>query len=268
MNFHNFTSKLRNRGRIAAKQAYLSLRRRLSGGPFWIDYGSIKLPFHGDGDLQELYYHLDGKEWWDKEMRLISPYLKKGGVALDVGANLGFLSGIFSTLTGATGQVHSFEPSPAVYAKLLEVIEVNNYANVTPYNMGCGREEQSMTLYCPPSSGNATLRPAAGMEDSSGEKRTVRIVKLDDFLGPKLDRLDLLKIDTEGFEDEVLFGATGLLERFKPVIYIELGSQYPVSSGNAVRLLRDHGYTFQPEVDLQKAFSGENFFAIPSRPRS
>ena len=40
-----------------------------------------------------------------------------------------------------------------------------------------------MTLYCPPSSGHASLRPNADVERSTLEKKVVRIVKLDDFLG-------------------------------------------------------------------------------------
>jgi len=244
-------------------QSYLSLRRRLTGGPFWVDHGCIQLPFNGDGDRQELHYHIDGKDWWHKEMRLMSPYVGLNDVAVDVGANLGFMSGILSKLTGPGGQVHSFEPSPRTYSKLLSVIRTNNYSNVSPYNAGCGKSEQTMTLYCPASSGNATLRPDAKMAQTALQEQTVRILKLDDFLGPKLDRLNFIKIDTEGFELEVLVGASELVRRYKPIIYIELGSLYSSSSEDAVRLLRDFGYTFDRELVLDDAFSGENFFAFP-----
>ena len=260
---HKLIHRLRNRSRIVAAKAYLSLRSRLSGGTFWIDLDGIKLPFHGDGDLQEIYYYLDGKEWWDQGLPLMARYIRPGGVAIDVGANLGFASGIFSALTGETGQVYSFEPSPTTYAKLLEVIQANQYKNVSPYNLGCGRDEQSMTLYCPTSSGNATFRPDASMEQSTRNCPTVGIVNLDNFLGSRLERLDFLKIDTEGYEDEVLAGAAGLLKRFNPIIYIEFSSQYLATSENAARILRDLGYTFEPELRLDEAFLGDNFFALP-----
>jgi FkbM family methyltransferase len=256
-------SGIRRHVRTAAVQTYLSVRRRMSGHPVWFDNGRIKLPFHGDGDDQELFYRLDGQEWWDKELRLISPYLKEGDVAVDVGANLGFMSGILRTLTGDAGRVHSFEPSPKVFAKLLEVIEVNHFSTVSAYNMGCGKEVQSMTLYCPPSSGHASLRPNEATERSTQEKKVVQIVKLDDFLGPKLERLNFLKIDTEGYEDDVLLGTTGLLRRFFPVIYIELCSEYLASSERAIRLLLDLGYTFDREIDLQHSSNGDNYFAVP-----
>lgn len=260
---NRLSSAFRARSRVARMRAYLSVRRRLAGRTIWIDHGCIKLPFHGDGDPQEIYYHLDGKEWWNKEVRLMSPYLRVGHVAADVGANLGFITGILSTLTGATGHVYSFEPSPSVYSKLAELVELNRYGNVSCYNMGCGKAEQSMTLYSPRTSGNATLRPGSGMGASNCKLLDVRIVQLDDFLGPKLERLDFLKIDTEGYEDEVLAGASGILRRFQPVIYIELNSEYIESSERAARLLRDYGYTFDRELVWGTSHEAENYFALP-----
>jgi FkbM family methyltransferase len=260
---NNIISRLRSRGRVEAARAYLSLKRRVNRDPLWIDHGCIRLPFHGDGDRQEVYYYLDAKTWWNNEYSSILPYVSQGGVAVDVGANLGFMSGIFSVLTGPGGQVHSFEPSPIVYSKLLEVVEANNYTNVSSYNLGCGKEESSLILYCPSSSGGATLRPNAGVEGNTSGKQTVRIVNLDDFLGPKIDRLDFLKIDTEGYEDEVLAGAAELIQTYKPIIYIELCSEYLASSQNAGRFLHDHGYTFDRDLVLDESSNGANFFAFP-----
>lgn len=81
---------------------------------------------------------------------------------------------------------------------------------------------------------------------------------------PKLDRLDFLKIDVEGFEDEVLAGATGLLRRFKPVIYIELCKQYFNSSRKAIEILHDLGYTIEHESEFAKAMNGTDFIALPA----
>lgn len=238
------------------------MRYRLSG-PFWVDYNCIKLPFHGDGDRQELYYHLDGKEWFENGCREFSRYLPPGGVAIDVGANLGFVSGILSTVVGPTGKVHSFEPSPVSYCKLQETISANGYKNIQTYNVGCGTTDRSVTLFCPESSGNATMRPDPEMEQSARNRYTVNIVNLDAFLGSKLDRVDFFKIDAEGFEDEILGGALGILERFKPVIYIELSAQHLAASQKAASILTDLGYTFNPELDFDSATLGDNFYALP-----
>jgi len=258
-----FISKVRRRGRIVAGRAYLTFRRRLSGRTLWVDHDCIRLPFHGDGDYQEVDYYLNAKMFWNYELGVVSRYLCHGDVAVDVGANMGFLAGMFSNLTGTAGHVYSFEPSPTTYVKLLEVIKANNYTNVSPFNMGCGGEDGLMTLYQPSSSGNATLRPTAAMNALALKVQTVRIVKLDDFLAPKLERLNFLKVDVEDYEDEVLAGAVGLLDRFKPVVYIELIQRNIASSKAAVQILRDRGYTFDPEVTLEKDSDQLNYFALP-----
>jgi FkbM family methyltransferase len=247
---------------MVAAQASLTMRYRLSG-PFWVDYKCIKLPFHGDGDRQELYYHLDGKEWFEDGCREFPRYLPLGGVAIDVGANLGFMSGVLSTVVGSTGQVHSFEPSPVSYRKLQETIDANGYKNIQTYNVGCGTTDRSITLFCPESSGNATMRPDPAMEQSARNRYNVDIVNLDAFLGPKLDRVDFFKVDSEGFEDEILGGAVGILEKFRPVVYIELSAQYLAASQKAARILTDLGYTFSPELDFGNATLGDNFYALP-----
>ena len=257
-------SRLRNRLGIRSMRTYLTLRRKLCGRPFWIDNGYLQLPFHGDGDQQELLYQLHGRFWWEYESHLLAPYIQPGSVVIDVGANLGFMSAIFSSLAGDAGRVYSFEPSPTVYAKLLEVIRMNGCTNVCANNMGCGREEQSLTLYSPLTSGCATLRPEENLEREAMKKQSVRIVKLDDFLGPELDRLNFIKIDTEGFEDEVLGGAVELLQRFKPVVYIELCADRLESSRNAVHILREQGYTFARELSYETVSTPENYIALPA----
>ena len=91
----------------------------------------------------------------------------------------------------------------------------------------------------------------------------MNIVNLDAFLRSKLDRADFFKVDSEGFEDEILGGAVGLIERFKPVIYIELSAQHLSASQKAAQILMDLGYTFNPELDFGNASLGDNFYALP-----
>jgi protein-L-isoaspartate O-methyltransferase len=73
----------------------------------------------------------------EQRVLLLLLYLREEDVVVDVGANLGFVTGVLTAITGKRGQVHSFEPSPPVFAKLLEVIEASNYGTLSPYNMGC-----------------------------------------------------------------------------------------------------------------------------------
>jgi FkbM family methyltransferase len=229
----------------------------------WVDYGWMRLPYHGDGDRQEIYYHLNGDAWWNNEANLLADYVKPGSLVVDVGANLGFMTALFSRLATRAGIIHSFEPSPDTFRKLQEVIAENCLENVRAHNFGCGDKEEQLQLYCKPSSGHSSLRRPDRADDIRAVQE-VSIVRLDEYLAPQIDRLDFLKIDTEGHEDAVIAGAEKLIAQHRPTIYIELASEFMESSRRAVSLLKSAGYRFVTEPVLENCHNGQNFVAIPT----
>lgn len=257
-------SKIARKLVALSKEYLLRFRASLAGDAYWKDYGYLKLAFHNDGDGQELFYHLYGSHWWQKEKNILSPFIKRGSVVVDVGANLGFMTGVLSHLAGPEGEVHSFEPSPTTYRKLTALVNKNNLLNVTTHNLGCSDQEGHLELNLTESSGNSSLRPAEEVGGSIKEVQLVQIAVLDTYLGARLSRLDLIKIDTEGFEDRVLSGARQLLRRFRPVVYIELAAEFRDSSERAVRILKEEGYRFEVEPDLAAAHTGDNYIARPA----
>ena len=206
---------------------------------------------------------MDGAAWWNNEKRILSPYVKPGAIAIDVGANLGFLTTLCSQMVGSSGCVHSFEPSPATYLKLLEVIKANGLKNVKSHNVGCGEVPAIMKLSVTESSGNSSLRLRDDLPYRVRKTQDVKIVVLDEYLGSDLSRLDFLKIDTEGFEDSVLLGARNILMKFHPIIYLELSSEYFESSQRAIRILKEMNYRFEQEPVLDACHNGQNFLAFP-----
>src|ERR1700690_3891326 len=123
----------RARGKLERemKRARLELRRRRSDGGLFIDYGWIRLLYSGDGDEQEVAYHLNQHSWREKDMVVFRSLLAPGGTAIDVGANLGFVTTMLASIVGPTGRVVSFDPSPAVFAKLEKTIAANGLSQVT-----------------------------------------------------------------------------------------------------------------------------------------
>ena len=252
---------LRRWTRYGRKKATLALQHRVARKTVWIDYGWMKLPYHGDGDRQEIYYHLDGAAWWNNEARLLAQYVKPGSLIVDVGENLGFLTALCSRLATPTGLVHSFEPSPDTFRKLQEVIAENHLDNVRAHNLGCGENEEKLQLFCMPSSGHSSLRRPQRSDDIRAIQE-VSIVRLDEYLASKINRLNFLKIDTEGHEDAVIAGAENLIAQYRPTIYIELASEFMDSSQHTVSLLKTAGYRFVTEPDLENCHNGENFIAV------
>lgn len=252
--------RLRGRASREAKRVELELARRR--GRDFIDYGWIKLLYTGDGDLQEIYYHLDQARWYDKDLTIFRSLVAPGQTVIDVGANLGFVTTILASLVGPTGRVISFEPSPTIYRKLLRTIELNGLEQVIALNLGLGEEPDLLQLHeVSSSSGNSSLLGSA-----SPASVDVRVLRLDEVPEARETRVSLLKIDTEGFEPFVLSGATQLIREDRPIIYLEMGGDYVESTLRSIRILDDLGYdtSHVASVDWSQFGNGSDFFFLPS----
>lgn len=253
------------RNRIAFKLGLIKLRTLglVKGLPYASSHSWGKLLFTGDGDAQEIQYHVKGESWYKKEHNLLSPYISSGDAVIDVGANLGFMALLFSRLVGAEGKVLAFEPSGRTFDKLEKNIRENNLSNVTCFNLGCGSQPTTSELYNVSgfSGHNSLSKPTA--ESSDVQAESIQVVRLDDH-AENIGKIGFIKIDTEGYESEVLLGATEILKSKRPVVYLELGMDYGESSKKSIKILKEHEYTFLEEPDLSKVHKGANFLAIPN----
>src|SRR5208337_2323840 len=126
-------------------------------------------------------------------------------VFLDVGANVGQHSIIMSKFCH---QVHAFEPYEKVRNLLLEKIDLNHISNIIVHDVGLGERDEYLDYYAPIGVNIGTGSFLA--EHASNNNRLLgklRLVKGDDYLANlNLNRVDLIKIDVEGFEKFVLSG--------------------------------------------------------------
>lgn len=225
-----------------------------------VKHGNYKLNFHNDGDGNELLYHTFWKKYFTNEKKQLETYVKEGDTVIDAGANLGIFTLILSELVGKNGKVYSFEPSKKIFNKLNQTIQLNKLTNVEAFNLGLGNEEKKDSLfYNPEQTGLSTM-----IEDESETTITeeIGITTLDNFSEKIKDRISLIKIDTEGYEPEVLLGAINVIKKDLPVIYIELGGEHQDSSSEALNLLNELNYECDAfEIDLKKVPSGTNFIA-------
>jgi FkbM family methyltransferase len=260
------TPALRTRARAKLrrqiKHAELEARARLTGGELVVDYGWGKLPYTGDGDVQEVLYHLNQARWHEKDENIFRSLLAPGQTAIDVGANSGFVTVILASIVGPGGRVLSFEPSPRVYAKLRRTVDVNELAQVTTVNMGCGATSSVAQLrQVNSSTGNGSI-VAAGTDPIE-----IRIETLDSFAEVWEAPVALVKIDTEGYEPEVLRGATRLIDEQRPVLYLEMGGDYVESTRESIAILADAGYgvAHVRSIDWTRVGGGSDYFFLPRR---
>jgi FkbM family methyltransferase len=220
----------------------------------------MKLAFSNDGDLQEVMYHVNCRQWHNTERELLSKYIKSGQTLIDVGANIGFMAVIMSDLAGPSGNVLCFEPSKRIFEKLKRTVALNGLANVRLYNQGCGANRSKGSLFTlSESSGNSSMLEPN--HNSNLGREPVDLVSLDEELLPNESLISFIKIDVEGYEPSVLKGAIQILRSHRPTIYIELCTEYAASSAEAIQILRENGYAFVPEPDL-KTVNGTNFIAF------
>jgi FkbM family methyltransferase len=255
--------RIRRRVRYEAKRIELDVRRRRAGSDdLFIDYGWIRLLYSGDRDGQEIAYHQSQADWHEKDITIFRSLLAPGRTAIDVGANLGFTTTMLASVVGPSGRVLSFEPSPVVYAKLRKTVQANRLANVMTFNLGCGSSPSVQTLHAVSrSSGNSSI---LGGGRAWGP---VEIVRLDDVDEAWERPVSLIKIDTEGYEPEVLAGARRLIEAQRPILFLEMGGDYPESTARSIELLSELRYGIEHVVgrDWSEVGNGSDFFFLPER---
>ena len=140
------------------------------------------------------------------QRRLIRTILFRGAVVVDVGANIGIYSRCFSSCVGPTGVVHAFEPSPHNFRRLQSA--TRKLPNVRLSRAAVGERSGRSQLYLSDNLNvdHRTYRP----EGESRETVRVDIIALDDYFRPGA-RVDLIKLDVQGYELHALRGANRVL---------------------------------------------------------
>lgn len=191
--------------------------------------------------------HLQWYVYWnfeDPSHEALISLCRPGDTVLDVGANIGLTALRMSAAVGA-GRVYAFEPDPQNYQDCLNHVRANRVQNVELCKCALGAEE-----------GTASIHQAAARNrgciwvDKVGVAgpSSVQVTTADQFCERNgLSRVNLIKIDTEGNELAVLKGARGIIEKWKPRLFVEVDEnnlqRAGDSSGALWGFLADAGYS-------------------------
>jgi len=140
------------------------------------------------------------------ERHLLQKILPSGAVVVDAGANIGIYSEFLSRCVGPNGVVHSFEPSPDNFMRLR--FATRKLPNVRPCAAVVGDHTGETMLYV---SDKLNVDHRAYASDGNPRRAIqVRMVALDDCFKAG-ERVDLLKLDIQGYELHALRGAKRII---------------------------------------------------------
>lgn len=143
--------------------------------------------------------------------------LRKDDVFLDVGASVGLMSLYAAKVMGGSGKVLGFEPTKKSHEVFSASIAHNKFSNISALKMGLGNEKKLIPIY--------TNRACPSMVELNiaDPHEMVEMDRLDAVLAKEsIRQVRVMKVDVEGFELEVLKGASILLSgKDAPIICLE-----------------------------------------------
>lgn len=184
-------------------------------------------------------------------LRHISANLRPGDWAIDVGANVGLFTSPMCAAVGREGCVWAFEPLPRNVERLEVLKQRNNLDQLHIFPVALSATASTARLRLPVQAGGSAFGSFVATWTSSGEL-DVETRRLDDLVEARrpAQPLRLLKLDVEGFEAEVLIGATRTLTENRPTVVCEFHDPLLREAGTSAEGLLQRfeslGYRTQP----------------------
>lgn len=195
-------------GRYARKMArpLRGLLRRLSGTP--IDVTVLdrqRMRLHVSGNSCEMRILVLPHLFDRYELRLLSRVMHPGCVFIDVGANVGIYTVFAALCAGPTSRIFAVEPNPAALERLRCNLSLNDLSNVVVEPIALGEQSGPVSFRLDRRNiGSSSLvferdTPAGDVIEVQGQTLMTLCAR------HAIDRLDAIKLDVEGAEDQILF---------------------------------------------------------------
>jgi FkbM family methyltransferase len=178
-----------------------------------------------------------------RDCRVLRRLVKPGDVVLDIGANIGYFTLLFANWLQGNGEVHAFEPFPTTMQRLNRNLDLNpRLRNVVHLHGTAVSDFVGSMAMTEPDKGNS----GCNYLSVSGEGK-IGVTTLDSLASEmRFSRIDLMKIDVEGCEVALLKGAKSTLDRYRPVLMIEINpgtlKRFGQTAKDVVALLGNYRY--------------------------
>ena len=152
------------------------------------------------------------------ESHFIKSICYEGMNILDIGANIGYYTALFSQLAGERGSVIAIEPDLESYKYLSKSINSFNYKNVLSFRLAASDIKQKLPLFI-----SKETRGDNRLYSTNQKLNSIMVdcLTVDELLEEnKIENLDLIKIDVQGYEPKVLKGMLNIVRSSKKLILL------------------------------------------------
>lgn len=157
----------------------------------------------------------------EPEAAVIPDLITAGDLCIDIGANIGTYTKLFSDLVGPSGRVIAFEPVPGTFSLLAANVSRFTHQNVSLVNFAVS-DKLTLCGMSIPSSGTGALNYCrAELNNSKKSNLMVLTTPLFPFLENSHFKIKLVKIDVEGHESGVIKGMLPLIDLHHPALIVE-----------------------------------------------
>lgn len=160
---------------------------------------------------------------------------------IDIGSNIGQHSLLLSPYAK---KVYAFEPIPDVYEQFKKSIALNKFTNISLLNLAIGSKKESTSFnYVPNHAGTSSF---VERDNLNQQIITVQIDTLQNTLADI--KMDVMKIDVEGYEAVVILGNKEKIVKDQPVIFAEVNPEWITREGShsieeLLQFFDDHQFT-------------------------
>ena len=175
---------------------------------------------------------------------VLKTYGKCGGVMIDVGANIGNHS-IYFTYRNIFRQIIAYEAIESTYKILTTNVKINRFTTkIDCRNKGVGSHNGYALI-------NKMDDNNIGGTSITHGNGDIEVITLDYEM---IEDVSFLKVDVEGFECEVIKGALQTIERYNPVLMVEIHEADTMNTEYIINLLNDRGYQYMRLDEINYLF--------------
>jgi FkbM family methyltransferase len=173
-------------------------------------------------DLHSYWFGIHGFfDWRNILLAKAAAQFKKKSDIIEIGANIGTETIGFADIVGENANVHAFEPLTSNLQEIEKIKTLNKDLNIKIYPIALSNIQSTVDFIVPPVNYSGIGKIAFNNSDEKSRAIKVDVHLLDEYI-LKFNNVSGIFIDVEGHEYFVLEGAIQTINKFRPLVVLEV----------------------------------------------